>query len=572
MRLINVKTLELEDFLGENVPKYAILSHTWGPDEVSFQDFALVRSCHSSQAAAAALVEERSGYKKILGCCAQAGRDGYPYVWVDTCCIDKTSSAELSEAINSMFDWYKSAAVCYALLSDVDVGPAAAPSHDDRDATIRRSRWFTRGWTLQEFLAPRDVVFYDAQWRRIAPKAELVELLSSVTGIACGFINGTNDIYTASIAQRMSWASKRQTTRVEDVAYCLLGIFDVHMPLLYGERDVAFLRLQEEICRRTEDHTYLAWGYQMPLDREYHGVFARSPAEFAGCAELTHDESQCLSGSGQFGPFAGLVQITNKGLLMPLAIFLDRYAQHADSVAVLPCCRRGNKSLSFPVDMDGKVENGVDVWRIPGGPPVLHPGSSWGFGDVWRQHSVTGFLKKSPSAKFWKSQSSPMPIEIRGLDSDQSPSPLCLVEVWPPYVWMPGRSRRPLSAPGQWRPDRVLLKVVLSGGLSTKDYLIVALDIVGSNPAGQDGEFQVSRIRPRVVPGDETRTKGEPYVSLAETRWCGAGRSLSRESLNEYTNEAELCGHLVSVEVSEGDCWVVDVRVGARSGGIEEAS
>lgn len=571
MRLINVETLGLEEFFGNNVPEYAILSHTWGPEEVSLQDLALVRSYHlnwSRDVAAESVidafpyrapcipqsirVERRSGYEKIVKCCAQAKRDKYRYVWVDTCAIDKTSSADLSEAINSMFYWYKSSAVCYALLSDVDM--SAAHSQDDRDLAIRKSRWFTRGWTLQEFLAPGEVIFYDAQWKPIAPKTELVELLSAITGIASKFIDGTDDIHNASIAQRMSWASKRQTTRMEDTAYCLLGIFNVHMPLLYGERDKAFLRLQEEIVRRTEDHTYLAWGYQMPLDRDYHGVFARSPAEFAGCGEVIHDESQCS---------AGLVQTTNKGLQMPLSIF----SQNSDYLAALRCCGHGDKILGFPVDNDEELKDGVDVWRVPGGLPIRHHNFWKGVPGGWSRKHMTGFLKNSPSAKFWKSQSSQMPIEVRGLNSEQSPSPLCLVEVWPPYVWMPSRAPRPLSVPGQWRAERILMKVVPSSGQSMKDYLIIVLDIKGSKSDVGDGEFQVSRIRPRAIQGNEMNMAKQPYDSLAEMRFWDSGRILAYESLNEYTNEIELCGNLVSIEVSEGECWIVDVKVGAGGTG-----
>ena len=374
MRLINVKTLGLEEFLGDDVPRYAILSHTWGSEEVSFPWFN-VNGPHRNH--------DFAGYKKVLQCCAQAERDGYRYAWVDTCCIDKTSSADLSEAINSMFYWYKSAAVCYAFLSDVDL--SATHSRDERDSAIRQSRWFTRGWTLQEFLAPREVIFYDTHWTLIAPKGELVELLASITGIAPKFIDGTDDIYDASIAQRMSWTSKRQTTRVEDTAYCLLGIFDVNMPLLYGERETAFLRLQEEIIRRTEDHSYLAWGFQMPLNHDYHGLFARSPRAFAGCREVIHDETRCSGG--------GLVQVTNKGLLMPLHILSEKgqYPSNpiTDCLALLPCCRYRDKNLAFPVDHgEMTLKDNADVWRIPGGPPVT-------FSDAGgRKPPLTVFLKK----------------------------------------------------------------------------------------------------------------------------------------------------------------------------------
>ncbi|ORX93484.1 heterokaryon incompatibility protein-domain-containing protein [Clohesyomyces aquaticus] len=546
MRLINLETLGLEEFFGDNIPDYAILSHTWGPEEVSLQDWALVRSCHLKyphyatidsiadamiDRASCISIEKRSGYEKIVQCCTQAKRDSYRYVWVDTCCIDKTSSAELSEAINSMFYWYKTSAVCYVLLSDVDM--SAAHSQPDRDLAIRRSRWFTRGWTLQEFLAPREVIFYDAQWKPIAPKNELAELLSSISGIASKFIDGTESIYNASIAQRMSWASKRRTTRMEDMAYCLLGIFDVHMPLLYGERDKAFLRLQEEIVRRTEDHTYLAWGYQMPLDRDYHGVFARSVAEFGGCGEVIHDDSECL---------AGHVQITNQGLQMPLSIII--HDNNSNNFVALSCCKHWDKILAFPMDNDQKIKDGVNVWRVPGGPPVPHYRTA--------RTPTIGYLKNSPSPKFWKSQSSQMPIEIRGFNSEQSPSPLSLVEVWPPYLWIPSRAPRPLSVPGQWRGDRILMKVVPSSWPSMKDFLVVVLDIKTLEHNGKNSDFQISRIRPKVVQGDEM--KGD---SLAMIRGVGY------ESLNEYTNEGQLCGSLVSVEISEVDCWIVDVKMSA---------
>ncbi len=394
MWLINAQTLGLEEFFGDDVPKYAILSHTWGPGEVSFQWYKLNESDHVTKSTTH-VAERSGGYMKIVQCCAQAKRDGHSYVWVDTCCIDKTSSAELSEAINSMFYWYKSAAVCYALLSDVD--GSAARSQDERDSAIRQSRWFTRGWTLQEFLAPREVVFYDAQWTLIAPKAELVQLLSSTTGIAPRYIDGSDDIYNASIAQRMSWASKRQTTRMEDMAYCLLGIFDVHMPLLYGEREKAFLRLQEEIIRRTQDHSFLAWGFQMPLDHDYSGLLARSPADFAGCGEVIHDERLCSAGRG------GLVQMTNKGLLMPLHMTWRYnsigYPQFTDCLVRFYCCRHGDNILAFPVGHNGrKLEDHVDVWRVPCGPPILCRDERSS-----ASHLLTVFLKTSPPADFWGS-------------------------------------------------------------------------------------------------------------------------------------------------------------------------
>ncbi|KAI3321939.1 HET-domain-containing protein [Xylariaceae sp. AK1471] len=238
MWLINAKSYELKEFLG-NVPPYAILSHTWGEDEVTFAEMSQREG------------QDKKGYPKIRMTCEQALKDGLGWAWVDTCCIDKKSSAELSEAINSMFQWYESAAVCYTYLADMILAEA-----DSLRQLFRRCRWRTRGWTLQELLAPRDVVFYDFHWNMIGNKFGLSAILSDVTDIAQGYIITTLPLSSANVAEKMSWASPRSTTREEDGAYCLLGIFDVNMPLLYGEGGSgAFLRLQEEILKKAYDPT-----------------------------------------------------------------------------------------------------------------------------------------------------------------------------------------------------------------------------------------------------------------------------------------------------------------------------
>jgi hypothetical protein len=209
MRLINSATLELKEFAENDIPKYAILSHTWGSEEVSLQD--VQRNDTAGKV----------GYSKIKSCGAQAAIDGFDYFWVDTCCIDKSSSAELSEAINSMYRWYKNAEICYAYLADVlpDVEPRR------KDSPFRNSRWFTRGWTLQELIAPLSVTFYASDWREIGTRSDLEETISEITGIDIRIFRGEHP-RTVSIAQRMCWASKRETTRTEDIAYCLLGIFE----------------------------------------------------------------------------------------------------------------------------------------------------------------------------------------------------------------------------------------------------------------------------------------------------------------------------------------------------------
>ena len=240
MHLLNIEDLErpkLEAIYARN-PPYAILSHTWEEEEVTFQEMQNLDD----------RVRKKAGYRKIIGCCKLALSQSHKYIWIDTCCIDKSSSAELSEAINSMFRWYRDAEVCYVFLVDV-----ASPVTD-----IKQSRWFTRGWTLQELLAPGHMEFFTAEWEYLGTKLSLREELSEATGIECRALEGAN-LSNFCVARKMFWASKRNTTRVEDMAYCLLGIFDINMTLLYGEGQKAFVRLQSEIMKTVRDHTLFVW-------------------------------------------------------------------------------------------------------------------------------------------------------------------------------------------------------------------------------------------------------------------------------------------------------------------------
>ncbi|KXX74108.1 Vegetative incompatibility protein HET-E-1 [Madurella mycetomatis] len=223
------------------VPPYAILSHTWGDQEVTFQEIDMPER------------EKKKGFAKILGCCRQAQMDLIEWVWIDTCCIDKSSSAELSEAINSMYAFYRNAEICYVFLEDV---PGPDPNFP-LDQFVA-ARWFTRGWCLQELIAPCNVEFYAADWAEIGTKLSLCNVIENITAIPESVLIG-GELAQCSIAQKMSWASTRRTTRIEDEAYCLLGIFGVNMPMLYGEGRRAFYRLQEEIIKQTEDYTFLLW-------------------------------------------------------------------------------------------------------------------------------------------------------------------------------------------------------------------------------------------------------------------------------------------------------------------------
>ncbi|KAK6951337.1 hypothetical protein Daesc_007871 [Daldinia eschscholtzii] len=302
MRLLHVHSRKLEEFNGESIPPYAILDLSkWGHKILD-------------------------GYTKVEGCCRRAAKDGLSYVWIDTCCIDKSSSAELSEGINSMFQWYKRSAVCYVYLSDV----SADDDPFEVSSEFRRSRWFTRGWTLQELLAPMELVFFDTVWNEIrigrliralhTPRSPntnaltrqekylnrlgLLTLLSDITNIPKKALD-TGDFSKFCAAARLAWAAKRKTTRIEDVAYSLLGLLEVNMPLLYGEGEKAFLRLQEEIIKSRNDDSLLAWGYRLnpkELPKIHSSsVLARSPSDFSHChnfQNLEIDDTSLKSNAG----------------------------------------------------------------------------------------------------------------------------------------------------------------------------------------------------------------------------------------------------------------------------------
>ncbi|KAI0173833.1 heterokaryon incompatibility protein-domain-containing protein [Pestalotiopsis sp. NC0098] len=245
MRLIDCHTRRMVEFTGEDIPPYAILSHTWGKKEVTYKDFGTKE------------VTSWAGWQKIRRTCKAALSEGIQYAWVDTCCIDKSSSAELTEAINSMFQWYAQSQVCYAFLGDC-VGELS-------EELLASTRWISRGWTLQELIAPQSVIFFNRHWDRVGNRGDLSKSLYNVTGIPenilknAGWDASSQSLQNIPICKRMSWAARRKTSRVEDAAYCLMGLFGVNMPLLYGEGHRAFIRLQEEIMRRSNDMTIFAW-------------------------------------------------------------------------------------------------------------------------------------------------------------------------------------------------------------------------------------------------------------------------------------------------------------------------
>ncbi|KAL5462753.1 hypothetical protein PMIN06_001446 [Paraphaeosphaeria minitans] len=230
----------------KELPDYAILSHTWiDGQEVTFDD---LKDTNNAKETDSTISE---GHRKLRFCAQQAKRDGLDYFWVDTCCINKPDSSELQEAINSMFRWYEHAARCYVYLSDVEQDTL----DEGGESAFKQSRWFTRGWTLQELLAPASVEFFSRNGKRLGDKKSLRHIIHGITGIPVDALHG-RQLSEFSISERFSWTDNRQTTREEDAAYCLLGIFGIYMPLIYGERkEHAIRRLKKLVYAASQDIT-----------------------------------------------------------------------------------------------------------------------------------------------------------------------------------------------------------------------------------------------------------------------------------------------------------------------------
>lgn len=269
MRLLDIAQCDLEvgqlklcSFDGSDVPKYAIFSHRWTKEEVLFADVLQ------------GTAKQKEGYEKLKGAILRTRKDGHAYLWADMCCIDKSSSAELSESINSMWTYYREAAVCYAYLADV----TCLQRDTEYSTQFASSTWFTRGWTLQELVAPAVVLFYNHTWTFLSDKTTLHAAISKITGIDQKHLSG--DLIGASVSKRMSWASRRTTQRKEDMAYCLMGLFAVNMPLLYGEGDQAFIRLQRAIMETSDDESIFAWTDESMDPYQIHGLLAGHPRHF----------------------------------------------------------------------------------------------------------------------------------------------------------------------------------------------------------------------------------------------------------------------------------------------------
>jgi hypothetical protein len=333
MWLLNTASFELHEFIGDECPKYAILSHRWGEEEVSFDDIVAYR--HGIPESETI---PKRGFSKIHGCCTQAAKDKLKWAWIDCCSIDKRSSADLSEAINSMFLWYKNASVCYVYLEDVEDAIDDSSTSLGASIDIANSQWFERGWTLQELLAPKYVTFFTRSWTVIGQKSSMEDhlfniKLSKITGIPKKSLAGSQPLRLTSVAERMFWASRRKTTRPEDIAYSLMGLFNIHMPILYGEGlRKAFYRLQMEIIKTSADQSIFAWcGHRASRSC---GLLARSPSDFIQSYSIVpsslglHDH-----------PSQKAFVMTNVGMRLNLPLTELKYRGRSLFVAELMCHR-----------------------------------------------------------------------------------------------------------------------------------------------------------------------------------------------------------------------------------------
>ncbi|KAK7983381.1 hypothetical protein PG989_010783 [Apiospora arundinis] len=317
-RLINTKRYELVESYeipAPFPPPYVILSHTWisPQDEITYQDFQRRRRDIEKG------TFKPKGWAKLRQYCDRVARDGWEWAWMDTCCIDKTNEAETQLAIFAMFRWYKEADVCIAYLADVHADKVVSrraqnepdldevpypdtmhdttsPAHLALKPFVVKSKWFTRGWTLQELIAPKDLYFVDHAWRRLGNREHWYDAIRMACGIEPRYFGGFNpwDFHACSIATRMNWASRRETTLEEDEAYSLLSLFGLSMPLIYGEgRWRAFYRLQSELIMHYDDDSIYAWradpstsGSSTIQDRGGRGMLASSIRDFSSASNI----------------------------------------------------------------------------------------------------------------------------------------------------------------------------------------------------------------------------------------------------------------------------------------------
>ncbi|KAF1962252.1 hypothetical protein CC80DRAFT_542570 [Byssothecium circinans] len=550
MRLIDVDNLEIITFHEHEVPEYAILSHTWGPDECSYHEMCMIArmrsmsdAFNSSQQASSpnsngylsgnatvmlAAVEmlvrgnwsfgaglpdfseealmKREGYAKIVNSAKLTKELGYQWIWCDTCCIDKSSSAELQEAINTMYRWYKEAAVCLVYLNDVEPGVGekdGVDTHITSDTAVNaftNCRW--RGWTLQELVAPFYVRFYFKDWSYMGDKYEFASELADATGIPV-FVLENGDLSEVSLAERMSWGALRRTTRTEDMAYCLLGIFDIQMPLLYGEGEKAFIRLQEEILKTTDDYSLFAWRSIKPKPGSYtsssvfRGLLAHSPMEFMGCEFIERENITSVYP----------VTSTPIGLRLQLE-FLPDPKDDTRFLAMLRCCNNMNQRLAIHLK---RLDSSNQYARVD--TSELVPIDNWPTGQL-----RTIYIRQKPSIPpdFYTPEIRCFHIQRRTADRSASIPPIRITDAFPPESWSPENQQ--LSIPE-----------------SSKDFLGVLFLRGQSPPYGESTNFQV-------IVGLNRKTKhywckavvySWPRMDVDRSRWRAVIKKVLPKGVND---------------------------------------
>jgi hypothetical protein len=333
MRLINTSSYKLQDFPSSHErPAYAILSHTWrGSGEATYHDLQTLNRWSMRSMSSA----DGGTYHKVYNACRVAKADGLRWLWIDSCCIDHSSSAEVQEAINEMWSWYAGAEVCYGHLEDLSNSLVQWTKAEERALyrQLSKCRWFARSWTLPELLAPRAFKFYDGRWTFLGTRDALARTLAKITGIDMLVLIRRRRISTFSIATRMSWASKRQARRIEDRTYSLLGIFDVYMPICYGEGARAFRRLQEELIRNNLDQSIFVWAASRTGaggeagETDPTALLASSPSHFA--------EANGVVSWGRPGAF----ELTNRGLRASLPLLRQGSGGPDDVFLAILNCR-----------------------------------------------------------------------------------------------------------------------------------------------------------------------------------------------------------------------------------------
>jgi heterokaryon incompatibility protein (HET) len=231
MRLINVRTLDLRKF-NQHPPRYAILSHRWiDEQEICLQDWEVYVA---NQDPLSSQIKCKSGFIKIQNACIQAQKRGFEWLWADTVCIDKRDNSEVTKSVNLMFSWYQSASVCFAYMHEVSNNNQRLKWTEDNAVVRKTPEWFTRGWTLQELLAPKKLLLSDQDWNCIGDRENCAQVITKFTGIPLSALCG-KDIQSYSYADRLAWAKGRQTTEPEDRVYSLLGLLGVSLPAVgYG--------------------------------------------------------------------------------------------------------------------------------------------------------------------------------------------------------------------------------------------------------------------------------------------------------------------------------------------------